>query len=71
MLSLALGVSACETIREHGGDGACIRWVNDILLHGKKIARISHRGAQGGEMGGGISAHGPSALTSITAISLK
>lgn len=47
LLSLAVGVAACEAIREFGGDGAVLRWVNDVLLNDKKIAGFlieSHTG---------------------------
>jgi len=38
LLSLALGLSCCEAIREAGVDNSFIRWVNDVLLDGRKAA---------------------------------
>ncbi len=38
LLPLALGVSGCEAIRESGADTATVRWVNDVLVEGKKCA---------------------------------
>lgn len=37
-LSLAVGVACCETINDYGLDRATIRWVNDVLVGGKKLA---------------------------------
>jgi BirA family transcriptional regulator, biotin operon repressor / biotin---[acetyl-CoA-carboxylase] ligase len=37
-LPFAVGVACCEAIRSLGLAGASIRWVNDILIDGKKIA---------------------------------
>lgn len=39
LLSLAAGVAACETLR-HFGLNATIKWVNDVLLSGRKVAGI-------------------------------
>ncbi len=38
LLSLAVGVAACEAIHEFGGEEASLRWVNDILFGDKKVA---------------------------------
>ncbi len=38
LLSLAIGVAACEAMHEFGGKGASLRWVNDILFGDKKVA---------------------------------
>ncbi len=35
---LAVGVACCEAVREMGGDMAVLRWVNDVLVEGKKLA---------------------------------
>lgn len=37
-LSLAVGVACCETIRSYGVETASIRWVNDVLVGGRKLA---------------------------------
>ncbi|MBU0682499.1 MAG: biotin--[acetyl-CoA-carboxylase] ligase [Proteobacteria bacterium] len=39
LLPLVAGVSACETVREFGLD-AELKWVNDVLVGGKKICGI-------------------------------
>lgn len=52
LLSLAVGVAACETIRQIGGDNAVLRWVNDVLIDGAKVAGFlieSHNGPVNGE----------------------
>jgi BirA family biotin operon repressor/biotin-[acetyl-CoA-carboxylase] ligase len=38
LLPLTLGVSCCEAVRELGADKACVRWVNDVLFSGQKLA---------------------------------
>jgi BirA family biotin operon repressor/biotin-[acetyl-CoA-carboxylase] ligase len=37
LISLAVGVACCEAVREMGG-AAQVRWVNDVLVHGRKVA---------------------------------
>jgi BirA family transcriptional regulator, biotin operon repressor / biotin---[acetyl-CoA-carboxylase] ligase len=37
-LPLILGIACCETLHQEGASGAAIRWVNDVLLQGKKQA---------------------------------
>jgi len=37
-VSLAVGVACCEAVREFGGEGALLRWVNDLLVDGRKLA---------------------------------
>ena len=37
LLSLAVGVACCEAVREMGA-AAQVRWVNDVLVHGRKVA---------------------------------
>lgn len=37
-IPMAVGVSCCEAIRELGVDCAVLRWVNDILIEGVKVA---------------------------------
>ncbi len=39
LLPLAAGVSACQTVRQFGLDGE-LKWVNDVLVGGKKICGI-------------------------------
>ncbi len=38
LLSFAAGVAACEAIHAFGGEGASLRWVNDILFGDRKVA---------------------------------
>lgn len=47
LLSLALGVAACEAIRRMGVKDCAVRWVNDVLVKGEKVAGFlveSHTG---------------------------
>ncbi len=37
-IPLIPGIACCEVLRESGADDAAIRWVNDVLLQGKKQA---------------------------------
>jgi BirA family biotin operon repressor/biotin-[acetyl-CoA-carboxylase] ligase len=37
-VSLATGLACCEAVREVGGKQAILRWVNDVLVGGKKLA---------------------------------
>lgn len=37
-VSLAAGLACCETVREFGAKHAVLRWVNDVLVAGKKLA---------------------------------
>ena len=37
LLPLTLGVACCEALRDLGAQNACVRWVNDVLVSGKKI----------------------------------
>lgn len=37
-ISLAAGVACCEAVREQGGEQAVLRWVNDVLVGGRKLA---------------------------------
>jgi BirA family transcriptional regulator, biotin operon repressor / biotin---[acetyl-CoA-carboxylase] ligase len=37
-ISLAVGVACCEAIEEACGQRCNLRWVNDVLIHGKKLA---------------------------------
>jgi len=39
-LSLAVGVALCETLRDAGVSGLALKWPNDVLLDGKKLAGI-------------------------------
>ena len=38
LLSLAVGVACCEAIQQEGAPDARLRWVNDVLIGGKKVA---------------------------------
>jgi BirA family biotin operon repressor/biotin-[acetyl-CoA-carboxylase] ligase len=38
LLPLTLGVSCCEAVREFGAGEAQVRWVNDVLVGGRKLA---------------------------------
>jgi BirA family transcriptional regulator, biotin operon repressor / biotin---[acetyl-CoA-carboxylase] ligase len=38
IISLATGLSCCEAVREIGGEHANLRWVNDVLVDGRKLA---------------------------------
>jgi BirA family biotin operon repressor/biotin-[acetyl-CoA-carboxylase] ligase len=46
-LSLAVGVACCEAIRQEGAVDACLRWVNDVLIGGKKTAGFLIQGHSG------------------------
>ncbi len=37
-IPLAAGVACCEAVREIGGTRSILRWVNDILVDGRKLA---------------------------------
>ena len=37
LISLAVGVACCEAVRDMGA-AAQLRWVNDVLVHGRKVA---------------------------------
>ncbi|NOR25162.1 MAG: biotin--[acetyl-CoA-carboxylase] ligase [Desulforhopalus sp.] len=37
-ISLATGLACCEAVREVGVEQAVLRWVNDVLVGGKKLA---------------------------------
>jgi BirA family biotin operon repressor/biotin-[acetyl-CoA-carboxylase] ligase len=37
-VSLATGLACCEAVRQFGGEQAILRWVNDVLVVGKKLA---------------------------------
>ncbi|MBW6521211.1 MAG: biotin--[acetyl-CoA-carboxylase] ligase [Desulfoarculaceae bacterium] len=80
ILPLTLGISCCEAVRDLGVDKACVRWVNDVLFSGQKIAGFlveSFRSPQHGEefhlLGFGININNncfPDALEN-TAVSLS
>jgi len=38
LVPLSLGVACCETLRGSGAPNASIRWVNDVLIDGRKAA---------------------------------
>lgn len=37
LLPLAAGIACCEAVRRCGVDGATIRWINDVLINGRKV----------------------------------
>lgn len=37
-IPMATGVACCETVRQYVGDVATLRWVNDVLVSGQKLA---------------------------------
>ncbi len=39
LLPLAVGVAVCETVREYVPEAA-LKWVNDIMIHGRKVAGV-------------------------------
>ena len=79
-VSLAVGVACCETVRDFGVDTASLRWVNDVLVAGQKIAGFlveSHTSLLSGEqynlIGFGVNVNNsrfPTALESL-AVSLS
>lgn len=38
LLPLVFGVACCETLRQAGAESAVVRWINDVLVDGNKIA---------------------------------
>ncbi len=51
-IPLALGVTGCEAIREFGCHDASIRWINDVLMGGRKCGGFlveGYRTSPGGE----------------------
>ena len=44
---LAVGVACCEAVRELGGKEAVLRWVNDVLVDGRKLAGFLVEGYTG------------------------
>ena len=47
LLPLAVGISCCESLHRIGVDGAELRWINDVLVDGNKIAGILMEGFYG------------------------
>ncbi len=39
-LGLRAGVGVCDALREFIGDRACLKWPNDVLIDGRKVAGI-------------------------------
>lgn len=37
-IPMAVGLACCETVREYVGEEVSLRWVNDVLLGGQKLA---------------------------------
>ncbi|MBU0664111.1 MAG: biotin--[acetyl-CoA-carboxylase] ligase [Proteobacteria bacterium] len=80
LLPLTLGVSCCEAVRDLGVNDASVRWVNDVLVDGRKLAGFlveSFRSPRYGEgfhlLGFGININNsrfPAALTNM-AVSLS
>lgn len=77
---LAVGVACCEAVHETGVDSAVLRWVNDVLVEGRKLAGFlvetfteSHFGEEYNIVGFGININNmgfPYELSDM-AISLK
>lgn len=38
LIPFAVGVSCCEVLRDYGVSGSSVRWVNDVLVGGMKLA---------------------------------
>lgn len=38
LVPLSLGIACCEAVRSSGATDAAIRWVNDVLINGRKVA---------------------------------
>ena len=52
LISLAVGVAACEALRQAGASAVTLRWVNDLLFNGGKTGGFlieSHTGKRYGE----------------------
>ena len=52
LLSFAVGIAACEALREYGAESTYLRWVNDVLIEGAKTAGFlieSYTGPKWGE----------------------
>ncbi|MGH2375831.1 MAG: biotin--[acetyl-CoA-carboxylase] ligase [bacterium] len=59
-LSLAVAVAACEAVDEVAGIRSAIRWPNDIVINGRKVAGILLEGASNAVVVGiGINANVP------------
>lgn len=37
-IPMAVGMACCETVKEYVGEDAKLRWVNDVLIRGQKLA---------------------------------
>ena len=37
-IPMSVGLACCQTVREYVGDDATLRWVNDVLVSGRKLA---------------------------------
>ena len=51
LLPIAVGISCCEAIRQSGVEQATIRWINDILISGRKVAGFLLEGFHGNVSG--------------------
>jgi len=79
-IPFAVGVACCEAVHEAGMDKAVLRWVNDVLVEGRKLAGFlvetyteSHFGEEYNIVGFGINVNNirfPDELSNM-AISLK
>ncbi len=60
-LSLAIGVATCEAVDHVAGVRSAIRWPNDVVINGRKVAGILLEGASNAIVVGiGINANVPS-----------
>ncbi len=50
-IPLAVGVAGCQTVRDGYGVAATIRWVNDVLVAGKKLAGFLVEGYREPQLG--------------------
>ena len=52
LITTAAAVAVCRAVEELGADRAWIKWVNDVLIHGKKVCGILTEAGFDGRSGG-------------------